>query len=145
MAFSSILFFGTPDDLPKGTLFRNPFGLGPLQGPLSLRDNGGFGFVFVSEKNFFYTFINAKSTVSQCNNTIELKVYIYECIFWGCSVDTFWEDIGGFLKECYGFPDTVFVLPASVSGPKEANTWNDTIDRTIGEWNLWLALKQSLS
>ena len=40
-------------DWPEGALFRNPFGTGPPQGPLSLRDNGGFGFVFVSEKIFF--------------------------------------------------------------------------------------------
>jgi hypothetical protein len=38
---------------PEGALFRNPFGTGPPQGPLSLRDNGGFGFVFLSEKIFF--------------------------------------------------------------------------------------------
>jgi hypothetical protein len=29
---------------------RNPFGSGPPEGPLSLRDTGGFGFVFVSDK-----------------------------------------------------------------------------------------------
>jgi hypothetical protein len=74
-----------------GTLFRNPFGSGPPQGPPSLRDNGGFGFVSVSEK-IFLSFIDAESTVSTFNNTIEVKVYIHECIFWGCSVDTFWED-----------------------------------------------------
>jgi hypothetical protein len=78
-------------DWPKRALFRNPFGTGPLEGPLSLRDNGGFGFVFVSEK-IFLLFINAKSTVSTFNNRIEQKVYIHECIFWGCSVDHFWED-----------------------------------------------------
>jgi hypothetical protein len=38
---------------PEGALFRNTFGTGPPEGPLSLRDNGGFGFVFVSEKIFF--------------------------------------------------------------------------------------------
>ena len=38
---------------PEGTLFQNPFGTGPLEGPLSLRDNGGFGFIFVSEKQDF--------------------------------------------------------------------------------------------
>jgi hypothetical protein len=35
---------------PEGTLFRNPFGSGPPEGPLSLRDTVGFGFVFVSDK-----------------------------------------------------------------------------------------------
>ena len=40
-------------DWPKGTLFRNAFSLGPLEGPLSLCDNGGFGFIFVSEKILF--------------------------------------------------------------------------------------------
>ncbi len=69
----------------------SPFGTSPLQGPLSLHNNGGFGFIFVSDK-IFNAFINAKSTVSTFNNTIEVKVYIHECIFWGCSVDTFWED-----------------------------------------------------
>jgi hypothetical protein len=38
---------------PEGALFQNPFGTGPPEGPQSLRDNGGFGFVFVSEKIFF--------------------------------------------------------------------------------------------
>ena len=47
--------------------------------------------------------------------------------------------------ESYGFPDTVYVLPTSVGGPKEAYTWNYTIDDTIGEWIPWLALKRSLS
>jgi hypothetical protein len=37
---------------PEGALFRNPFGTGPPEGPLSLCDNGGFGFIFVSEKIF---------------------------------------------------------------------------------------------
>jgi hypothetical protein len=36
--------------------------------------------------------MNAESTVSTFNNIIELKVFIHECIFLGCSVDTFWED-----------------------------------------------------
>ena len=65
-------------NLPKGTLFWFKF----LVGPLSLGNNGGFGFVFVSEKIFF-TFINAKSTVSTFSNTIDVKVSIHECIFWG--------------------------------------------------------------
>jgi hypothetical protein len=50
---------------------------------------------FFCPRRFFYPFINAinaKSTVSTFNNTIELKGYIHECIFWGCSVNTFWED-----------------------------------------------------
>jgi hypothetical protein len=47
---------------------------------------------FLCPRRFFYAFINAESTVSTFNNTIEVKVYIHECIFWGCSVDTFWED-----------------------------------------------------
>jgi hypothetical protein len=57
---------------PKGTLFQNPFSPGPPQGPLSLHNNGGFGFVFVSEKIF--VFINAKSMVSTFNNTIEVNL-----------------------------------------------------------------------
>jgi hypothetical protein len=47
---------------------------------------------FCVREDFFNPFINAESMVSAFNNTIEVKVYIYECIFWGCSVDTFWED-----------------------------------------------------
>jgi hypothetical protein len=47
---------------------------------------------FLCPRRFFYPFINAESTVSTFNNTIEVKVYIHECIFWGSSVDTFWED-----------------------------------------------------
>jgi hypothetical protein len=45
---------------------------------------------FLCLRRVFYPFINAESTVSTFNNTIEVKVYIHECIFWGCSVDTFW-------------------------------------------------------
>jgi hypothetical protein len=37
--------------------------------------------------------MNAESTVWTFNNTIEVKVSIHECIFWRCSVYTFWEDI----------------------------------------------------
>jgi hypothetical protein len=55
-------------DWPEGTLFRNHFGTGPPEGPPSLRDNGGFGFVFVSKKNFLSVFMNAESTVSTFNN-----------------------------------------------------------------------------
>jgi hypothetical protein len=47
---------------------------------------------FLCPRRFFYLFINAESTVSTFNNTIEVKVYIHECIFWGCSVDHFQED-----------------------------------------------------
>jgi hypothetical protein len=47
---------------------------------------------FCVREDFFYAFIYAESTVSTLNNTIEIKVYIHECIFWGCSADTFWED-----------------------------------------------------
>jgi hypothetical protein len=78
--------------LVRGDSLSKSFWFGSLKGPLSLCDNGGFGFVFVSEKIFFNTFINAKSTVSTfTNNTIEVKVSIYVCIFSGCSADTFWE------------------------------------------------------
>ncbi len=59
-------------------------------GPLSLHDNGGLG-LFLCPRRFFNTFINAKSTVSTFNNTIDVKVSIHKCIFWGCSVDTFSE------------------------------------------------------
>jgi hypothetical protein len=31
---------------PEGALFRNPFGTGPPEGPLSLRDNRGSQFEF---------------------------------------------------------------------------------------------------
>jgi hypothetical protein len=34
----------------------------------------------------------AESTVSTFNNAIEVKVFIHECILWGCSADTFSED-----------------------------------------------------
>jgi hypothetical protein len=47
---------------------------------------------FLCPRRFFYPFINAESMVSTFNNTIEIKVYIHECNFWGCSVDTFWQD-----------------------------------------------------
>jgi hypothetical protein len=60
----------------EGTLpLSKSFWFGSLVGPLPLCDNGGFGFIFVSEKIFFNTFIIAESTVSTfTNNTIELKV-----------------------------------------------------------------------
>jgi hypothetical protein len=47
---------------------------------------------FCVREDFFYRFINAESTVSTFNNTIEVKVSIHQCIFWECSADTFWED-----------------------------------------------------
>jgi hypothetical protein len=81
---------------PEGTLFRNPFGLHPPQGPrralYHFTTMVGMG-PFLCPRRFFYPFINAaKSMVSTFNNTIELKVSIHECIFWACSLETFWED-----------------------------------------------------
>jgi hypothetical protein len=38
---------------------------------------------FLCPRRFFYSFINAESTVSTFNNRIEVKVYIHEFIFWG--------------------------------------------------------------
>jgi hypothetical protein len=76
---------------PEGALFRNPFGTGPPEGPLSPRQRWVWVRFRVRE-DFFYAFINAESTVATFNNTIEVKVYIHECIFWGCSVDHFREE-----------------------------------------------------
>jgi hypothetical protein len=54
---------------------------------------------FCVRQDFFYSFSNAESTVSTFNNTIEVKVYIHECIFLGCSVDTL-DEISGVYKWC---------------------------------------------
>jgi hypothetical protein len=78
---------------PRGLSKSFRFGYGPPEGPLSVTSRQWWVWVrFCVPEDFFYPFINAESTVSTFNNTIELKVYIHECIFWGCSVDTFWED-----------------------------------------------------
>jgi hypothetical protein len=57
---------------PEGALFRNPFGTGPPEGPLSLRDNGGFEFVFVSEKIFLREAI-AQQGARRATVTVKIK------------------------------------------------------------------------
>ncbi len=79
-----------PFNWPEGILFQNPFGLGPWWALYHFATMMGLG-SFLCPGRFFYMFINAESMVSTFNNTIEVKVSIHECIFWGCSADTFWE------------------------------------------------------
>jgi hypothetical protein len=63
---------------------------GPPAGPSITSRQWWVWVRFCVREDFFYAFINAESTVSTFNNRIEVKVYIHECIFWGCSVDH-WE------------------------------------------------------
>jgi hypothetical protein len=78
--------------LARGGSLSKSFRYGPPGGPSITSRQWWVWVRFCVQEDFFYPFINAESTVSTFNNTIEVKVYIHECIFGGCSVDTFWED-----------------------------------------------------
>jgi hypothetical protein len=87
---------GYTNNWPKGALFQNPFGTAPRMALYHFATMVGL-VSFLCPRRFFNPFINAESMVSTLNNTIEVKVYIHECIFWGCSVDTFGKIIWQFL------------------------------------------------
>jgi hypothetical protein len=78
--------------LARGGSLSKSFRYGPPAGPSITSRQWWVWVRFCVREDFFYPFINAESTVSTFNNRIELKVYIHECIFWGCSVDHFRED-----------------------------------------------------
>jgi hypothetical protein len=78
--------------LARGGSLSKYFRYGPPGGPSITSRQWWVWVRFCVREDFFYPFINAESTVSTFNNRIEVKVYIHECIFWGCSVDHFWED-----------------------------------------------------
>jgi hypothetical protein len=78
--------------LARGGSLSKSFQYGPPGGPSITSRQWWVWVRFCVREIFFYSFMYAESTVSTFNNRIELKVYIHECIFWGCSVDHFRED-----------------------------------------------------
>jgi hypothetical protein len=76
---------------PRGLSFKILLVRAPWRALYHFATMVGLG-LFLCPRRFFYPFLNAESTVSTFKNTIEVKVYIHECIFWGCSVDHFRED-----------------------------------------------------
>jgi hypothetical protein len=96
--YRRLAIFAADDDckrqrsLARGGSLSKSFRYGPPGGPSITSRQWWVWVRFYVQEDFFYAFINAESTVSTFNNRVEVKVYVHECIFWGCSVDHFWED-----------------------------------------------------